>query len=249
MKRVLIKRPTKAKRTSYLRVHLKIFLSRYAQNEVGSNYLGRNVPSRQSIAPRCRNRALAGAGGLGKVASSALARRSKMERISPTFTAMPKAMSHGTLIIYSAPSALRTHIDWAIKDALGISAQIQWRSQPNFAGTYRTEISWRDFSGSAAKLCSSLASWHYLRFEIFEANGDAGELFRFTPELGVLRNQTDGAGNILLTDLQISNALSNSFEEDELRDAINRILGKPWEEVLEPLRAIDQREVAPLQAI
>ena len=30
---------------------------------------------------------------------------------------------------------------------------------------------------------------------------------------------------------------------------INRILGKPWEEVLEPLRAIDQREVAPLQAI
>ena len=249
MKRVLIKRPTKAKRTSYFRVNLKIFLSRYAQNEVGSNYLGRNVPSRQSIAPRCRNRALAGAGGLGKVASSALARRSKMERISPTFTAMPKAMSHGTLIIYSAPSALRTHIDWAIKDALGISAQIQWRSQPNFAGTYRAEISWRDLSGSAAKLCSSLASWHYLRFEIFEANGDAGELFRFTPELGVLRNQTDGAGNILLTDMQISNALSNSFEEDELRDAINRILGKPWEEVLEPLRAIDQREVAPLQAI
>jgi len=62
-----------------------------------------------------------------------------MERFSPTYTAVPKAMSHGTLIIHSAPSALRTHIDWAIKDALGISAQIQWRSQPNFAGTYRTE--------------------------------------------------------------------------------------------------------------
>jgi uncharacterized protein YggT (Ycf19 family) len=64
-----------------------------------------------------------------------------------------------------------------------------------------------------------------------------------------LRNQTDGAGNILLTDSVVVNALSNSFEEDELRDAINRILGKPWEEVLEPLRAIDQREVAPLKAI
>jgi hypothetical protein len=64
-----------------------------------------------------------------------------------------------------------------------------------------------------------------------------------------MRNQTDGVGNILLTDLQISNALGNSFEEDELRDAINRILGKPWEDVLEPLRAIDQREVAPLKAI
>lgn len=172
-----------------------------------------------------------------------------MERFSPTYTAVPKAMSHGTLIIHSAPSALRTHIDWAIKDALGISAQIQWRSQPNFAGTYRTEISWRDLSGRAAKLCSSLASWHYLRFEIFEANSDAGELFRFTPELGILRNQTDGAGNILVTEHQLASALSNSFEEDELRDAVNRILGKPWEEVLEPLRAIDQREVAPLQAI
>jgi uncharacterized protein YggT (Ycf19 family) len=53
----------------------------------------------------------------------------------------------------------------------------------------------------------------------------------------------------LLTDLQISNALLNSFEEDELREAINRILGKPWEDVLEPLRAIDQREMAPLKAI
>jgi hypothetical protein len=53
----------------------------------------------------------------------------------------------------------------------------------------------------------------------------------------------------LLTDCVVVNALNNSFEEDELRDAINRILGKPWEEVLEPLRAIDQREVAPLQAI
>jgi hypothetical protein len=76
-----------------------------------------------------------------------------------------------------------------------------------------------------------------------------GELFRFLPELGILRNQNDGAGNILLTDAVVVNALNNSFEEDELRDAINRILGKPWEEVLEPLRAIDQREVAPLQAI
>jgi hypothetical protein len=30
---------------------------------------------------------------------------------------------------------------------------------------------------------------------------------------------------------------------------LTAILGKPWEDVLEPLRAIDQREVAPLQAI
>lgn len=243
MKRVLIKRPTKAKRTSYLRVHLKKFSRVQAQTRRIFEL------SRQLRGQRCRNRALAGAGGLGKVASRALARRSKMERFSPTFTAVPKAMSYGMLIIHSAPSALRTHIDWAIKDALGISAQIQWRSQPNFAGTYRTEISWRDLTGSAAKLCSSLASWHYLRFEIFEASGEAGELFRFTPELGILRNQTDGAGNILVTEHQLANALSNSFEEDELRDAVNRILGKPWEEVLEPLRAIDQREVAPLQAI
>jgi hypothetical protein len=64
-----------------------------------------------------------------------------------------------------------------------------------------------------------------------------------------LRNQTDGAGNILLTDSVVVNALNNSLEEDELRNAINRILGKPWEEVLEPLRAIDMREMAPLQAI
>ena len=168
-----------------------------------------------------------------------------MERISPTFT----AVTNGSLIIHSAPSALRTHIDWAIKDILGSSVHLQWRPQPNFVGTYRTEISWRDLAGSGSKLASALASWHYLRFEIFESGADSGELFRFTPELGILRNQTDGAGNILLTELQVSSALGNSFEEDELRDAINRLLGKPWEDVLEPLRAVDQREVAPLKAI
>jgi len=168
-----------------------------------------------------------------------------MERISPTFT----AVTNGSLIIHSAPSTLRTHIEWAIKDILGSSVQLSWRPQPNFVGTYRTEISWRDLAGSGPKLASALASWHYLRFEIFEAHADTGELFRFTPEFGILRNQTDGAGNILLTDLQVSSALGNSFEEDELREAINRLLGKPWEDVLEPLRAVDKREVAPLKAI
>ena len=172
-----------------------------------------------------------------------------MERISPTYNAVPKSISHGSLVIHSAPSALRTHIDWAIKDVLGIAVVINWRVQPNFAGTYRAEITWRDLAGSGSKLASALASWHYVRFEIFEAAADSGELIRYTPELGILCNQTDGAGNVLLTDLQISNALLNSFEEDELREAINRILGKPWEDVLEPLRAIDQREMAPLKAI
>ena len=172
-----------------------------------------------------------------------------MERISPTYNAVPQSVSHGSLLIHSAPSALRTHIDWAIKDILGIATTINWRPQPNYVGTYRAEITWRDLPGSGSKLASALASWHYLRFEIFEAVLDSGELIRYTPELGILRNQTDGAGNILLTDLQISNALINSFEEDELREAINRILGKPWEDVLEPLRAIDQREMAPLKAI
>jgi len=102
-----------------------------------------------------------------------------MERISPT----NNAVSTGSLIIHSAPSALRTHIDWAIKDVLGKSVQIQWRPQPNFVGTYRTEITWRDLAGNAAKLCSALSSWHYLRFEIFEATNNEGELLDFCQSL------------------------------------------------------------------
>jgi hypothetical protein len=168
-----------------------------------------------------------------------------MERISPTI----KAATNGTLSIHSAPAALRSHIEWAIKDVIGVNTQIHWRRQSKYVGTFRAEISWQNLTNCGAKLCSALASWYYLRFEIFEASSDAGELFRFTPELGVLRNQTDGAGNILLTELQINKALNNSFEEDELRSALNQILGIPWEEVLEPLRAVDQSESIPLKAI
>jgi hypothetical protein len=80
MKRVLIKRPTKAKRTSYLRVNLKIFLAGYAQISPNS------LRSRQLEARRCTNRALVSAGGLGKVASSALARRNKWSEFRPRIT-------------------------------------------------------------------------------------------------------------------------------------------------------------------
>ena len=75
MKRVLIKRPTRAKRTSYLLVHLKFFRADYAQRSLK---FGR---SRQLKPRRCRNRALVSAGGLGKVASSALARRAKWSEL------------------------------------------------------------------------------------------------------------------------------------------------------------------------
>jgi len=80
MKRVLIKRPTRAKRTSYLRVHLKIFRADHAQ---GSLKLWR---PRQLKARRCTNRALVSADGLGKVASSALARRAKWSEFRPRTT-------------------------------------------------------------------------------------------------------------------------------------------------------------------
>ena len=93
---------------------------------------------------------------------------------------------------------------------------------------------------------------------IYTAEDDPKQILDFDKLLEVYGKQLSKLQTIWVTGgepfmddrlIDFVNALSNSFEEDELRDAINRILGKPWEEVLEPLRAIDQREVAPLQAI
>ena len=174
-----------------------------------------------------------------------------MERISPTKSAVHTSLpvTHGSLVIHSAPSALRTHIHWAIKDILGTSVQMQWRPQPNYVGTYRSEITWRDLKGNGAKLSSALASWHFLRFEIFEGSAEAGELFRFTPELGIHRAVTDLTGAVLVGQNQINAVLAESFDEESIRAGLALIIGNEWENELERFRGVNHQELSHLRAI
>jgi hypothetical protein len=155
----------------------------------------------------------------------------------------------GYLSIYSAPTALRQHIDWAIQNVLGNWITISWIQQPLLPGTLRTHLEFRDRIGAASEIASALASWHYLNFEVIESGEPLGENFRFTPELGMHRALIDQSGAVLLTENQINKCMSQAFDEESIRESIAKTLGTPWENQLERFRSVDSLVASHLRAI
>ena len=155
----------------------------------------------------------------------------------------------GLLTIHSAPSALRRHIDWAIQNIVGADAQLIWLPQPMMVGTFKTKCQWRGRQGSGAEIASTLRSWHYLNFEVQETQENGGELFRFTPELGIHRAMTDLSGGVLLNEFMINNVMQNAFDEDSIREGLALAMGTAWDAQLEKFRSAGMAEVARLHAI
>lgn len=155
---------------------------------------------------------------------------------------------HGLVVIHSAPSALRQHIEWGLNSLLGAPAQFFWRDQPLAAGTVRTLLEFRAPIGTAAKIATALKGWHYLRFEVSEIGATGGEIFRCTPELGMHRASIDSVGTILLSENIVRAALAH-LDELEIREKLELALGTQWDQELEPYRGVDLQEVQRLRAI
>ena len=154
----------------------------------------------------------------------------------------------GLVVLHSAPSALRQHIEWGLNSLLGAPQNIFWRDQPLNPGTVRTTIEFRAPIGTAAKIATALKNWHYLRFEVSELGTHGGEIFRCTPELGIHRATVDPVGTILVSEVVIRKALAH-FDDLEVRENLGLALGTEWEEALEPYRGVDLQEVQRLRAI
>ncbi|MDE3226976.1 MAG: DUF3145 family protein [Acidobacteriota bacterium] len=169
-----------------------------------------------------------------------------MERLT---TPSHRQQVRGFLSIHSAPSALRHHIDWAIQGVLGNWIKLSWNPQPIMPGSFRTQLEFRAPSGTASEIASVLRSWHYLNFEIIEGNENGGELFRFTPELGIHRSIVDQSGAVLVNENQLSSILASSFDEESIRDGIAALMGNSWETELERFRSVDLQELPRLHAI
>lgn len=154
----------------------------------------------------------------------------------------------GLVVIHSAPTALRQHIEWGLNSLLGAPQNIFWRDQPLAPGTVRTTLEFRAPVGTASKIATALKNWHFLRFEVSELGSHGGEIFRCTPELGIHRATVDQVGTILISEDVIQKALAR-FDELELRESLERSLGKEWEVALEPFRGVDLQEIQRLRAI
>ncbi|MER8003556.1 DUF3145 domain-containing protein [Streptomyces sp. NPDC004749] len=147
--------------------------------------------------------------------------------------------TRGVLYVHSAPRAMCPHVEWAVAGVLGQRVQLDWIRQPAAPGTWRAEVSWQGRAGIAAKLASALRGWQMLRFEVTaEPCATAeGERYSATPDLGIFHAVTGMHGDILVPEDRLRAALARSQQgETELAAEIAKLLGKPWDDELEPFR-------------
>ena len=147
--------------------------------------------------------------------------------------------SRGVVFIHSTPAALCPHIEWAISAVLDQQVSLDWTPQPAEPGSFRTEFSWQGEPGKGAELASALRGWGKVRYEVTEdqSNGREGERFAGTPSLGIFHSLMGTHGDILVPEDRLKAAVVACAVNDvDLADEIARLLGKPWDDELEPFR-------------
>ncbi|WP_130799305.1 DUF3145 domain-containing protein [Streptomyces otsuchiensis] len=147
--------------------------------------------------------------------------------------------TRGVLYVHSAPRALCPHIEWAVAGVLGARVSLDWTKQPVSPGTWRAELSWQGAVGTASQLASALRGWQLLRFEVTSepcATAE-GERYSCTPGLGIYHAVTGMHGDIMIPEDRLRAATARAaLGESDLEAEITKLLGKPWDDELEPFR-------------
>ncbi len=147
--------------------------------------------------------------------------------------------ARGVLFVHAAPAALCPLVEWAVAGVLGISVDLSWTPQPAKTGTYRAELSWVGPSDTSARIASALRGWEQLLYEVTEdaTAGSEGARYSFTPELGIFHAVTGIHGDIMIPEDRLKAAVVKAAIGDlPLLVEIDKLLGKVWDEALEPFR-------------
>jgi hypothetical protein len=157
-------------------------------------------------------------------------------------------MTRGVVFVHSAPAALCPHVEWAVAgvlgapqgDSTGDRLAMEWTPQPAQRGTFRTELSWSGEPGTASRIASALRGWSHLRFEVTEDASSSAEGARFagTPELGIFHAVVGLHGDIMVPEDRLRAAVldADPAEPEVLRESIDALLGKAWDDELEAFR-------------
>jgi hypothetical protein len=147
--------------------------------------------------------------------------------------------TRGVLYVHSAPSALCPHVEWAVGGVFGAPVGLDWIPQPVERAAYRAEYAWAGSVGTAAKLATALRGWQKLRFEVTEEATPRTDAHRYayTPTLGVFHTLTATNGDIVVGEDRLKQALvSAALGVRDLPELIADLLGRPWDDELEPFR-------------
>jgi hypothetical protein len=119
-----------------------------------------------------------------------------------------------------------------------VPVDLPWVGQPAAPGTLRAELTWEGRLATAGAIASALAGWNRLRFEVTEdaSPGCDGVRHSYTPTLGTFTAVTGGNGDILIPEGRLRAAISLAEAGTSLRGELDRLLGRAWDEELEPFR-------------
>ena len=111
-------------------------------------------------------------------------------------------------------------------------------AQPAQTASYRAELSWQGVPGNGATLASAMRGWEHVRYEVTEepSPGYEGERYSYTPSLGIFHAVMGLHGDILVPEDRIRMAMLDAEGATGLAQALDQLLGKPWDDELEPFR-------------
>jgi hypothetical protein len=151
------------------------------------------------------------------------------------------AHARGVLFVHSCSSAVAPHVEWALARVFSTTVDVDWAPQPVAPGNVRAEIIWHGPAGTASQIASALVAFSTIRFEVTEdpTGGVEGERFAVTPNLGLFRGTIGSHGDVLVHEDRLRNLLVGARADDgsNIAAEINRLIGTPWDEELEPFRA------------
>ncbi|MEP7054021.1 MAG: DUF3145 family protein [Actinomycetota bacterium] len=143
--------------------------------------------------------------------------------------------STGCLFVYACPASLRAAVDGALAAAVAEHDPLAWSPHD---GALAVNAEWSGQSGSGATLAQTLRALGALTFEVTEdaAPGWDGERFSFVPGLGLFRAATNAIGDVVVDENQLMAAVRLAPNAEALRERLARLVGKPWDDALEPFR-------------
>lgn len=156
-------------------------------------------------------------------------------------------LARGMIVVHSCPPALRPHVEWAIADVLGAPVRLDWLDQPVAPGCLRAQTGWLGPAGTAGRLASRLRDWPLIRLEITEepSPGCDGERVAVTPDLGPWRAAMSANGDVLVNEDRLRAVVAAAADLPGLRSAIDRLLGKAWDDELDAYRRAGEGTATP----
>ncbi|MCB9413335.1 MAG: DUF3145 domain-containing protein [Actinobacteria bacterium] len=139
---------------------------------------------------------------------------------------------------------MSAHVSWALERVLDSEVNLEFTPQPALEGALRCEYAWHGTPGTGSRIATELRAFPGLRFEVTEdpTPGADGERYSCTPELGIFRATIATNGDVLVGEEQLREMLGRSMaasilgEEFNMEDELELLMGRPWDDELEPFR-------------